>query len=350
MNKIVSIFFLTLLFPFIANGDCITQQDTCQSFNGCYLQNLMGTSECTQCNPGFFNNNTTGLTTECSPCPISYNDLGKIPNLDAQDYGQSECPWMCDVGYFKSITNQSNNQAECLSCPDASHPKSYGTQDITNIGTCTCPTNTNLIKTTESNVDKYYCGQCGVGVQPNTNNGISTCTCPATSNRVHGNQAYRTNNGPVECACPSGANWDSNRCKCSANKYLSQGTDGVYSCESCPEHSTSTVGSTNVNDCQCDDDFPTRILDENNKLIGCSACADNAIFHNGSCQCKSGYYDDGASSCAQCPIGTTTTIGATQRSDCKMTSATKFCYGSGDNKKCMHLIPAGTVISAPNNT
>lgn len=346
------LFGILILSPTFASYECSedTSSDECKCAGWGY--DSWGCSQCT---------NTQYSPANDSVCHDCIDDSGNwtagaqpVPNsifdTDHATYGQSSCPWVCIDGYFKSITNTSNNQAECLSCPDTSQPVSYGPQDITNIGDCSCPTDTYLIKTIESDGAKYYCGTCGVGTPSNTGN-IKTCTCPATSNRVHGNQEYKTiSNTLVECACPSGANWDSNRCKCSANKYLSQGTDGAYSCESCPEHSTSDVGSTNVNDCRCDSDFPKRNLDENNNLIGCSACADNAIFHNGSCQCNSGYYGDGASSCTQCPIGTTTTIGATQRSDCKMNHNTKFCYGSGDNKKCMHLIPAGTVISVSNNT
>ena len=319
MHKIFLIFFLMSCFPFLANGDCTTQNNTCQSFNGCYLTSLMGTPDCSECASGYYNNDSTGITDNCTPCPNSYNESGKIPNISAQTPGQSECPWMCDVGYFKSITNQSNNQAECLSCPDASHPKSYGTQDITNIGTCTCPTNTNLIKTTESNGDKYYCGTCGVGTASTTGN-ITTCTCPATSNQVHGNQAYRTNNGPVECACPSGANWNSQS-----------------------------------NKCVCTDTNKTIVLDNETGLYVCSSCSNsNATLDGNVCKCNAGYYGtiDGIDTrCTECPIGTTTTtIGATQRNECQMNHNTKFCYGSDDNKKCMNLIPAGTVISVSNNT
>ena len=342
-------------FPFLANGGCTTQNNTCQSFNGCYLTSLMGTPDCSECDSGYYNNDSTGITDNCTQCPNSYNEPGKIPNISAQTPGQSECPWMCDVGYFKSITNQSNNQAECLSCPDTSQPVSYGTQDITNIGTCTCPTGIYLIETTESNVDKYYCGTCGVGTPSNTGN-IKTCTCPATSNQVHGNQTYKTiSNMLVECACPDYANWDnnSNRCKCSANKYLHQDNNGVYSCISCPSNGNCPEGST-WESATCATGYK-KVPNTTNHTFTCESCSDsNATLYGNVCKCNAGYYgpqNDLNTECEQCPIGTTTTtIGATQRNECKMNHNTKFCYGSGDNKKCMNLIPAGTVISVSNNT
>ncbi|MBR6838897.1 MAG: hypothetical protein IKM94_05025 [Alphaproteobacteria bacterium] len=288
------------------------ESPTCTNWNGCY----MDIYECQPCGPGTYNN--TSDATSCTPCSsFSYSTGQTFDTTYANTYGLDTCPWVCTNGYFKSITNQSNNQAECLSCPDASHPKSYGTQDITNIGTCTC-TNGTLIKTTESNVDKYYCGTCGVGTA-SSNNNITTCTCPATSNRVHGNQAYRTNNGPVECACPDGASWNSQS-----------------------------------NKCVCTDTNKTIVLDNETGLYVCSSCSNsNATLYGNVCKCNAGYYGtiDGINTqCTECPIGTTTTIGATQRSECQMNHNTKFCYGSDDNKKCMHLIPVGTVISAPNNT
>lgn len=353
LRKILAFFALSLLLPFYAYGTVCTLNNTldgCISYDGCeYIaQQLGGTGpKCEECQPHNYNS-TSQNSTQCDACRTSlFPDTilnGKEYDPDDESTGNTECPWKCTTGWFVD-----NNHTSCITCPNNNTaPTSYTNNDDAHISDCTCNDgNTYLIQTTENSTNSYYCGQCEVGVQPNTNNGISTCTCPPTAIRVHGQTvgSYR-----LECACPNHANWDNNRCKCDAGKYLSPGTDGIYSCESCPEHSTSAVGSTNVNDCQCDDDFPNRILDENNKLIGCSACADNATFYNGSCQCKSGYYGDGTSSCTQCPIGTTTTIGATQRSDCKMTSATKFCYGSDDNKKCMHLIPASTVISVSNNT
>ena len=124
--------------------------------------------------------------------------------------------------------------------------------------------------------------------------------------------------------------------------------NGVYSCESCPDHSTSAPGSTDVNDCQCNSNFPNRILDENGKLIGCSACADNAIFYDGSCQCNYGYYGNGTSSCTQCPTGmTTNNLDAIDIASCVMKSNTKFCTVSQNRTLCLNFIPAGTQINYP---
>ncbi|MBQ7244882.1 MAG: hypothetical protein IJS34_00730 [Alphaproteobacteria bacterium] len=331
------------------NGTCTERcptnnDDTCINYDGCYTDAEFG--GCSSCGPGEYNN-TSGASS-CLSCEddFSYSQGQTFDTTYANTYGLDTCPWICTNGFFKG-----NNNSECLSCPDTTHPKTYGGKEINNIGTCTCPTDTNLIKTTESNGDKYYCGTCGVG-NASTHTNITTCTCPATSNRVHGNQAYRTNNVPVECACPSGANWDSNRCKCNAGKYLSPGTDGVYSCKTCPSNGNCPEGST-WESATCATGYK-KVTNTTDHTFTCESCSDsNATLDGNVCKCNAGYYgiQNGLDTeCTQCPIGTTTTIGATQRSDCQMTSATKFCYGSDDNKKCMNLIPAGTVISAPNNT
>lgn len=383
LRKILPIFFLVLMFPFFANGTCITQNNTCQSFNGCYLQDLMGTFECTSCAPGYFNNNTTGTTTECSPCPTSYNELGKIPDISTQDWEQSECPWICDAGYFVD-----NNHTSCITCPtNNTAPTSYSNNDDVHIGDCTCNDgNTYLIQTTENSTNSYYCGQCGAGVQPNTTGGVSTCTCPPTAVRVHGQMvgSYR-----LECACPTHGFWDNNtqQCQCNANYYINGN-----SCIQCPTHSFSSIGSDDISDCTCealyymggqnDDECKPcpehgvcnyagqtyltsncasgyeKITDETNHTFECSSCSNShAVLDNGVCKCDIGYYGttNGLhTSCSKCPTGTiTTAIGATYRTDCQMNSSTKFCYGSGNNKTCISLLPSGVTINAsttaPNN-
>ncbi|MBQ6435990.1 hypothetical protein IJJ27_00300 [bacterium] len=93
---------------------------------------------------------------------------------------------------------------------------------------------------------------------------------------------YNYRSSDTKCiVCPSNSSWSTSSevCKCNANYYM-QGDNA--NCQSCPEHSSSSVGSTSVSNCFCD----------------------------------KGYYLSG-SSCAACPAGATTQgSGSTSISAC----------------------------------
>lgn len=104
LYKILTILSITILTPLYAYGLCDIQNDSCISFNGCYLEQTLNCLRCNLCPAGYYNSNSLGITKTCTQCPTSYSvsEAGKIPNPDAYDDGQSECPWMCDANYYKS--------------------------------------------------------------------------------------------------------------------------------------------------------------------------------------------------------------------------------------------------------
>ena len=393
LRKILAFFALSLFLPFYAYGTVCTlnnTQDGCISYDGCEYTAPVAmagiSASCTECQGGYYNS-TSQNSTQCNLCSESSfpNTLlnGKEWDPDDLSTGNTECQWKCTTGWFVD-----NNHNSCITCPNNSTtPTSYSNNDDAHIGDCTCNDgNTYLIQTTENSTNSYYCGQCGAGVQPNTTGGVSTCTCPPTAVRVHGQMvgSYR-----LECACPTHGFWDNNtqQCQCNANYYINGN-----SCIQCPTHSFSSIGSDDISDCTCeagyymggqnDDECKPcpehgvcnyagktyltancasgyeKITDETNHTFECSSCSDShAVLDDGVCKCDIGYYGTTnglQTSCSKCPTGTiTTAIGATYRTDCQMNSSTKFCYGSGNNKTCISLLPSGVTINAsttaPNN-
>lgn len=324
---------------------CPSNNDgTCVNYNGCYNDEY----ECQPCDQNYYNNDSTGIITACSLCAtqnnagtswIWYNDIdpiaaglpynnqnhisaGVVFDADTMHYGQSSCPWKCQSGYFDAHT-------ECFYCPTSTSGfMSYrASADISHISTCnSCGSDRYIIKKTviENGEQgyKYYCGTCDLNVTPTeTGNGtnVYTCTCPENTN--HNSGSFTTNSTYHECVCPNNATW-------------------------------------NGTQCVCNDPDETIVLDTITNLYVCSSCSDShAVLDNGVCKCDIGYYGttNGLhTSCSKCPTGTiTTAIGATYRTDCQMNSSTKFCYGSGNNKTCISLLPSGVTINAsttaPNN-
>lgn len=369
MKKIFAIYLSILCtFPIFVNGDvpCSTHNNNranCLAKGGCGFDSFVSPTVCNACpndqyNPQQSNCNdedSDGCTETCQPVP-------------ANNFKNSDGTWY-------------------LPCP-INNKYNYTNTEATYIGNCTCLADTILINTTENSTNSYYCGQCGDGGMQSQSGDIYTCSCQANVgvNNVHG--ATDNSGTRVECACPTGAIWQSGSCKCATNTYLKKNSNNEYVCATCPEHSISTFGSTNLNDCKCyvnyymggtnntcqscpehsscqhysGQTYETatcnsgyqKVPNTTDHTFTCESCSDsNATLYGNVCKCNAGYYgtQNGLDTeCIQCPIGTTTTFGATQRSDCQMNHNTKFCYGSGDNKKCMNLIPAGTVISVSNNT
>lgn len=380
------------------NGTCTErcptttgENPTCTNWNGCYLDttNIFGSS-CSPCDPGTYNN-TSGAH-NCQSCSSFSYSTGQIfDTAYANTYGLDTCPWVCKDGYFDN-----SDHSQCLSCPTNNNGfMTYPDNNDVPTSDCanTCDPGTYIIDTLSSagsSTNRYYCGQCGLGSRV-ISGAVSTCICNNAPGvvQIYGGGPDRTTMR-VECECTAGATWQDGACKCGVNTYLTPTNDG-YICQSCPMHSSTLqqIGKTSPDECLCDAGYYMsrneckscpehancsyygrtyenvqcasgyqKIPDPDTQTFVCRSCSDaHAQLDDngtGNCLCNPGYYGEiqGLQTpCTQCPIGTTTTtIGATQRSDCKMTSATKFCYGSGDNKKCMNLIPAGTVISVSNNT
>ncbi len=288
----------------------------CVNYSGCYTDADFG--GCSPCEPGTYNN--TNDATSCQSCSsFSYPAHRHFDSTYNGTYGLDTCPWVCANNYFDDVAH-----TECFACPlPSSGFMSYRADaDISHISTCSsCNQNQYIIQKDViiNNEPKnvYYCGTCGFNIQPTetgTGTNVFTCTCPANTN--HSGYSFDTT-GHTECICPDNA------------------------------HPSGTT-------CVCNDSNKTIVLDNETGLYVCSSCSNpHATLDGNVCKCNEGYYGtiNGINTqCTQCPSGTTTNGDAEHRNECYMDASTKFCYGSDDNKKCMNLIPAGTFISAPNNT
>lgn len=333
-----------------AGFGCINGNQTqCNNQLGAHQVHPLGASSCTDfiCESGW------RKTADGNGCELNCTN---IPENASLPNGEENCNnWICNQGYYK-------NGNTCVECPSGSTTSGDG---ATNISQCTCQSKTNSNNTIsllliQITGNQYYCGQCGDGASSNTN--PTTCTCFHGANVIDGNQTA-TQNIPIQCKCPSNVHTiddSTNTCKCGNDHYL-KNNDGTYTCAQCPTHSHhSIIGSEDVNDCVCDDNYPTRVYDENNKLTGCTQCPDeNSVYISASntCKCIKGYYNTSSTSvsCTACPAGSTTLdtentptgIGATAISECKMTSNTLFCDGNGNN--CLNLLPPEITISASAN-
>ncbi|MBR4507186.1 MAG: hypothetical protein IKP24_01485, partial [Alphaproteobacteria bacterium] len=281
-------------------------------------------------------------------------------NAEFVNGNDASCAWQCEEGFYKNSTGTG-----CSQCPDGS----ISAPGVDSISQCTCQSkskgnNAMSLLLIQITGNQYYCGQCGDGVITTANTNPVQCTCYHGANVVNGEQTV-ANNIPVQCVCPSGtANIDTttNTCQCGADHYL-KSNNGTWTCAQCPTHSHHNItGSEDVNDCVCDEDHPTRIYDDNNKLIECGQCPDSNSTYDSvanKCKCIKGYYntstDTNTVSCTACPAGSTTLdtentpdgIGAESKSACTMNSSTQFCDSRGQN--CMNLIPNGVEISASAN-
>lgn len=196
MRKLLSIFFIIILLPTCLIADCSVNTDStgCVSYDGCFFVPATGMldPECRPCESGTYNSDSLETTDYCTTCPTSYGVSGKLPNPDAYDNGQAECPWMCDANYYKSGN-------ACEICPTGATSPA-GSDDVND---CICPTGTHLAY----NNGTYSCEQCSCTPPENG-------SCTTTYNETTGCQTtitcdvgyYKTEtSGTVLCtACPAG--------------------------------------------------------------------------------------------------------------------------------------------------
>lgn len=308
-------------------------RSSCLSHGGCFYSLVDG---CDACPDDMYNpsqsdcNDNAPTDTSCrNECLACTNATGgwmsgaqqvanSIFDTNNQNEGLEYCAWVCQNGYFDDVAHN-----ECFGCPTSTSGfMSYrASADISHISTCnSCGSDKYIIKKTVTENGeqgyKYYCGTCGLNVtQTETGNGtnVYTCTCPTTTN--HNQDLFSTSY--TECVCPTGATW-------------------------------------NGTQCVCNDPDETIVLDTITNLYVCSSCSDShAVLDDGVCKCDIGYYGTTnglQTSCSKCPAGTTTNaIGATNVSQCQMSSNTQFCDSNGN---CMNLIPSGANINItqPTNT
>ena len=203
------------------------------------------TTLCTECSTSFYNYDGSNHIAECIPCPNSYPMSGKIPDTAAQAPGQSECPWKCDINYYKSGDN-------CALCPSNSTTDTDGSDSIDD---CKCE------------AGKYMGGDVCRTCPANTTNG---CPRGATAATVQCQSDYTkiiSPDGVVTCAqCPQNAILNGTTCECNIGYYAT--TNGTTTtCTQCPFGTTTVAtGATSLGDCQM-----------NNTTLFCDANGENCM-------------------------------------------------------------------------
>ena len=297
MHKLLSIFFIIILLPTCLIADCSVNTDStgCVSYDGCFFVPATGMldPDCRQCTSGTYNTDSLETTDHCTTCPTSYGVSGKIPNPDAYDDGQAECPWMCNANYYKSGN-------ACEICPTGATSPAGSTAPTQ----CQCEQNKYLTQ----------------------NNGEYICkSCPAHS--------FTYNSGSTSIT----------DCQCEAQYYMGGTNDDQ--CISCPANGNCAYAGRTYLTATCANNYQKNI-DTTNHTFSCDDCSDsNATFDGTICKCNANYYGEPNglnTTCTACPAGTTGEAGATAKSACHMTQNTKFCDANG---KCMKLLQNATNIN-----
>ncbi len=312
------------------------------------------------CEAGYYRGGSTNSNNEyCIPCPAHSTNC-KADGDSALTYDTVQC----DTGFTASRNNDthsvgccianstwnpssgqcecndyffmSNDNSTCLDCPALDGHVQSG--NFTNITKCLLPHSCenddgsiklNLIKTG----NKYYCGECGFGIQTTQINAIVECDC--TSVWANNNAWANNNNTPIpsgtQCVCPDGATASGNKCLCSNDQVVKR-IGNTFSCAECSSIVTNSVFGSNA------------------------ASSSSAVYADSThgCVCTNGYYKSGSASfCQPCPAGhTTDPIGASARTSCIMTTNIKLCLpntartANGASQQCIQPVPPSSIITS----
>lgn len=183
------------LSPGLADNQCtdITNVSQCNNIAGCYYDNNYDT--CERCSPAEY---SPAGEQSCLPCNNYSFSTGKKYNSANGIAGQSECPWMCDKGYYRGGTGFD----ECIQCTGSLHCSGTGLEYSNSVSN-----------------DIYCTGNTQIVYNDTTH----TYSCESCSD--------------------SNASLDGTVCKCKEGYY---GTlNGLNTtCTACPYGTTSTDGST----------------------------------------------------------------------------------------------------------
>ncbi len=236
--------------------------------------------------------------------PLGNNGNGQCVGCPDDSYhptctGTTDCYEECttvDAGNYKN-----NEGSGVLPCPNQIDGGIIETNEAqTYIGNCGCSNQSRtLIHSYNGNKHFYYCGVCGLGLQPslmqNVSGSLSQCSCEdAHANHVYGTDV--SNNGTHnECACAKNANDESilisGLCMCGTSTTNSQEpyssiNNGITTYACCPGLSTY---DSNKRDCVCNVQFAKITRDASNKLTEC-ACNDSNMHSGNSCVCQANRY------------------------------------------------------------
>ena len=214
---------------------------------------------------------------DCTNCPMGSTSPEGSTNID-------QC--FCDENYYGEV------ETTCMPCP----ANSTSPANADEIDECVCDPGYARIND--------ECVACSPGFFENND----VCEeCPAGR--------FQDLSAQTSCKfCPIGTAQSalgSNSCQpCLEGEYQDQ--TGQITCKTCPANSTSSQGSTNINDCVCDPGYE-RVGDM------CIACLVGEFEDNGTCMdCPINTYQDnpGENSCIPCPANSTSQAGSDDIGDC----------------------------------
>ena len=304
---------------------------------------------CQTCVPGFFANNTCGvsygndrLDTQCVPCPAgSYCPGGSEPPILCPDNGKSpagsddlkDCD--CDPGYFRDLDGCSlchfdyyclGKQIQyAIACPPESRTARRGSTSRLD-----CHCHTGYFRDPPERLDSFNCSLClpgdfcfnnsayncsdalmvsapGSGFFDNCtcvsgyyNNGTvcEDCpinyyceggkrfSCPANEWTAYEGRSY-------ECVCMPGFYRDQDVCVPCTDDYFCEGLDD--SRQACPQHSTGR-GASEIEHCLCNSGFEAIFSTNASEPHTCRACEHTG----GTYKYKTGLGNRACSQCTEC--------------------------------------------------
>ena len=357
MKFIFSFLFSVLLIsPVFAECNSTTSENDCTcagwEFNGVecgqcarYEYSPEGDPVCHPC--AAQNSDNTWTWSITPPTPNSIFDYDNASN------GQSECPWKCANRYYKNNTGDS-----CTECTPNSSTPDFPNGGATDISACKC--NAGYYMGGAGNNECEPCPSNSANCQSSGASGLSydTVTCN------NGYVPVIANDNTVTCQqCPPNTAPNNNgQCECQITGAVITPTTYGVTCE-CGYNSQLSSDNTQ---CVCDSNGPYPNTSVEDSVVHCTACGNDATYiqvESGpnpsdnvyACRCNADYYGNGQT-CTRCPPGTRKNADVyasngspSTISACAISSATKFCTGSGDNKVCMQLIPSDATITQPSS-
>ena len=304
-NSSVCTPFPTGFYGNVTAATSMAQASACPVGSFSFVEGAVDNSVCSWCPLGQY-----CLTSGTPPAPC--NNISMNAHFLGAGTLPDNCPWVCDVGYYVT-----SNDTLCEFCPPGSWCHSNMKYQ--------CPLNS------DSDPLSYSQNQCLCApgyVGDGSKSGTSPCSLCRQGFFCIGGNAETSVSCPENSSSPLGSN-DIMDCQCLPGYVGSNGTACALCgpdmvCESgnlshCPEHSTSPAGSSSITSCVAVPGYYAYFLGdvpiqcpENYFCTGgleISRCTDNAISPVGSasaaeCFCDRGYEGVANAPCVSCSPGT----------------------------------------------
>ena len=271
----------------------------------------LGQFQCVACEQGTFK--TTFGSTPCTSCPNGKvgTSLESYQSRKNEDISCQSCPsnaYQIDLNHCELCFNHSTAPAEAISRDECTCNAGYVfnsivqqceqcdagkfKSSISNVEACeSCPDNTySEITGLTAESECIACPANSTQLASTTHNSLDSCRCNPGTQRV------RTSDHLICVPCATGKftlSYNALSCdECNAGQYY----DAVaQTCQECPDHSTSPVGSYSVQNCTCDAGYFTTT--DSGQLV-CEPCGARAYCPSGTVR-------------IQCPANTNTAPGVT---------------------------------------